>query len=197
MADHERMTVGAYCARLGISDVALRKAAVKHGLPWQPGDRFVPVAEMDEAWSALYEDGLVKTPPPGYDPTEGAVPGSPSYERERTRKTKADADIAEMKLAKLRGELVPVTEVEAALTRQTAALAAAWDALPAKLAPLLPGDRRETIRIVRSTLDDARAALREQIIADVEAEERAAESDDEDEEALEPPKKVTRARRSR
>jgi len=203
------MGPGEYAARLGITSQALRNMAVKHGLAWQPGDKLVPVAEMDAGWDALYARGEVKTRRPGYagaEPEDGATERA-SFEVERARHERAKASLAEAKLAKALGELVPVAEVEASLASQAAAVSASWDALPAKIAAELPGDRRDTIRVVRAVIESERSALRAQLLADIEeAEAKAAavddiddEEPDEDEPPAPPPKpaKAPRARRAR
>lgn len=206
-----QMGPGDYAARIGISLDGLRRTSVKHGLAWQPGDRLVPVAEMDAGWDALYARGEVRVCRPGYTgpgPEDGA-PERASYEAERARHERAKASLAEAKLARALGELVPVAEVEASLASQAAAVSASWDALPAKIAAELPGDRRDTIRVVRAVIESERSALRAQLLADIEeAEAKAAGVDDIDDEEPDedpppapppPPKpaKTPRARRAR
>jgi hypothetical protein len=194
------MTPGEYAKRLGLTLDPMRDAARRYALPWQPGNRLVPVAAMDAAWSRLYRQGKVKTPSPLDKPGDRDEDADGSeLEAAKLRRAIADAGIAEQKLAKLCGELVPVAEVTATWTRITHALNGALDSLPAKLAAELPGDPRETLRIARDVVNALRAGLSEQIeaeAAEAEAEAAAAngESDDETEVPPPPTKRKSRAR---
>lgn len=164
---------GAYAERLGVTLQALRDMAVKHGLPWQPGGKLVPVEAMDAAWAKLYRQGRVKTPAPEQEDDDQ---DTDDLEAAKLRRAIAQADIDEMKAAKLRGELVAVLDVEATWSRMAIAINETFDALPARLANVLPGDRRANQILIRDELRAARAALSERVaveIAEVEAEAAA------------------------
>lgn len=191
------MTPGEYAKRLGLTLDPMRDAARRYALPWQPGNRLVPVAAMDAAWSRLYRQGKVKTPSPLDKPGDRDEDADGSeLEAAKLRRAVADAGIAEEKLAKLRGELVPVAEVTATWTRITHALNGALDSLPAKLAAELPGDPRENLRIARDVVIALRAGLSEQIEAEAaEAEAEAAASGESDDEAEVAPRAPAPAKR--
>lgn len=197
------MNPGAYAARLGVTLDGLRKAAVKHDLPWQPGDKSVPVAETDARWADLYEKGLVKSLPPGFEraaPSEGGSVAAKLQEA-KLRKTEAEARHRELLTGKLDGSLIPVERVTEQWFRIAARFDALLDALPDNLAPLLPGDPRETARSIRGALGKAREDLYEDLEAwareaEAEAERATLEEplpDDDDEDDA--PKPAKRRRR--
>ena len=68
--------------------------------------------------------------------TGGIIIGS-SYDEARTRKINAEAEIAEMELAKIRLQLCPTEDVVKAWTDVLNACRAKFLALPTKVAPLL------------------------------------------------------------
>ena len=68
--------------------------------------------------------------------TGGVIIGS-SYDEARTRKMNADAEIAEMELAKIRQELCSTEDVIKAWTDVLSACRAKFLAMPTKIAPIL------------------------------------------------------------
>lgn len=71
-----------------------------------------------------------------HNSTGGVIIGS-SYDEARTRKMNADAEIAEMELAKIRQELCSTQDVIKAWSDVLNACRAKFLALPTKIAPLL------------------------------------------------------------
>jgi len=69
----------------------------------------------------------------------GVVIGS-SYDEARTRKMNADAEIAELELAKVRGELVETQKVIDAWVEVLSAMRAKMLSLPSVLAPVVAND---------------------------------------------------------
>lgn len=194
------MKPGDYARRLGVTNQTLRNAAKAHRTPWQPGMPEVPVAEQDAAWARLYRDGHVKNPPPGgpapSDDDEGG--GDGSVVEAKRRRAWADAHLAEIKLARARKDLVDVASVEAMWSQVAAAVNALLESMPAKLGPLLPGEPRANMTIIRDTVRDMRTDLSAQvetIAAETEAAADLAASQEEPEPETEPdPPKKKRGR---
>lgn len=91
--------------------------------------------------------------------TGGVVIGS-SYDEARTRKVNAEAEIAELQLAKARGELALVEDVIAAWVDVLAATKAKLMAIPTKTATILATENDPTI--IKTELDEQiREALSE------------------------------------
>jgi hypothetical protein len=69
----------------------------------------------------------------------------PGYEPDRAkaeaRRAEAEASIAELKLAEMRGELIPICDVERELERVFTAVRARLLAMPPKLAPVLSPEK--------------------------------------------------------
>ena len=70
-------------------------------------------------------------------PTTGGVLIGSSYDEARTRKVNAEAEIAELELAKIRGTLCMTNDVVAAWESVLHACKAKFLALPTKVAPIL------------------------------------------------------------
>ena len=70
-------------------------------------------------------------------PNTGGVKLGSSYDEARTRKTNAEAQIAEIELEKVRGELVPAEEVVSAWNDVLGALKSKLMSIPTKGAPIL------------------------------------------------------------
>jgi hypothetical protein len=79
----------------------------------------------------------------------------------KLRQEIAAAETAELKLAELRGELMTVTEFEAALTEALYRVSARLDNLAMRAAPMVLGlkSKAEALRILESLVDEARAEL--------------------------------------
>jgi hypothetical protein len=70
-------------------------------------------------------------------PSTGGVKLGSSYDEARTRKTNAEAQIAEIELEKVRGELVPAEDVVTAWNDVLGALKSKLMSIPTKGAPIL------------------------------------------------------------
>tara|TARA_B100001057_G_C22629049_1_gene863655 strand:- start:466 stop:891 length:426 start_codon:yes stop_codon:yes gene_type:complete len=70
-------------------------------------------------------------------PSTGGVKLGSSYDEARTRKTNAEAQIAEIELEKVRGELVPAEDVVSAWNDVLGALKSKLMSIPTKGAPIL------------------------------------------------------------
>lgn len=97
----------------------------------------------------IVRDGNGGKQPP--DPEPGLAE---TLEQAETRKTIADADLKELKLAELRGQLVPAVDVGRNVARVASAIKTKLDALPNALAPRLLGrsDRVEVQQILTSAI---------------------------------------------
>jgi hypothetical protein len=98
----------------------------------------------------------------------------PDRAKAEARRAEAEASLAELKLARLRGELVPVNEVGVELGRVFASVRARLLAIPPKLAPIIsPEDPAKARTLLDATVLEALAELRAQGDEQNEAEEEA------------------------
>jgi hypothetical protein len=81
--------------------------------------------------------GLVMLPP-------GAAASDESHDQARTRREIAEANLAELRLRELRGDLVRVEKIKAQHQRRVAAMREAFLQLPARVVPLLLADSSAT-----------------------------------------------------
>lgn len=70
---------------------------------------------------------------------------APDLNEERARHEKAKREIAELKLAELQGSVYPAKTVELVMTEMASNLRTQLLGLPAKLAPILEGQKKEEI----------------------------------------------------
>lgn len=88
---------------------------------------------------------------------------SPKFDEEQARKMRADADLSELKVKRMRGELIPATRVEQDMERLCAMVRARVLSIRGRWAPKIM--RLETMAEAALTLDDLTAdvldALRE------------------------------------
>lgn len=70
---------------------------------------------------------------------------APDLNEERARHEKAKREIAELKLAELQGSVYPAKTVELVMTEMASNLRTQLLGLPAKLAPILEGQKKEAI----------------------------------------------------
>lgn len=140
-----------YAAHRGVSKVAVHKA-VKAGRINVVDGKIDP-NEADRLWAersivrprtganggpprrAAKASGEPPAPPPPTPPAE--IGGSIDYFAERTRREKAQADIAELEAAKMRGDLVPIEDVKRQWEIEASRQREAWLQLADRLAPLL------------------------------------------------------------
>ena len=93
-------------------------------------------------------------------PTTGGVLLGSDYDTERTRKMKADADTAEINLAKLKGELCLTADVVKAWESVLHAARAKLLAMPSKISPILANET-ETSQVKHLLEEALREALTE------------------------------------
>lgn len=101
----------------------------------------------------------------GSDAPPAAKSDDDSFARARARREMAEAERAELKLARERGELAPVSVMQAALTRVAARLAAILDAVPVQIARAAPHLTRADLDVIEQQLAAARNAA-----ADIEVD---------------------------
>lgn len=93
-------------------------------------------------------------------PTTGGIIIGSSYDEARTRKMNADAEIAELELAKIRGTLCLTSDVVTAWETVLHACKAKFLSMPSKAAPLLANET--DIAIIKDVLEEQiREALSE------------------------------------
>lgn len=116
----------------------------------------------------------------GNEPDRGELVGEESFDAALRRKTSAEADLKELKLAELRSQLVPADEVGRNVGRVAAAIKTKLDSLPTSLALRLVGksDRVE----IQQILQDAVFRIKGELAAVGRQPEARKVSDDEDEE---------------
>lgn len=138
---------------LGVSAKTVRNWINKQGLPAvDDGRRRVLHWPSTLEWyvqQRIARDGNSGNPPPpdGDEPRESLVDAE-------TRKTIADADLKELKLAQLRNQLVPASEVAKNVGRVASAIKTKLDSLPNALALRLVGksDRVEVQQILQDAV---------------------------------------------
>lgn len=98
----------------------------------------------------IRKDGNVGNAPPPTDPEAQTE----TLDQAETRKTIADADLKELRLAQLRGQLVPADEVGRNVGRVATAIKTKLDGLPNSLALRLVGksDRVEVQQILQDAM---------------------------------------------
>jgi hypothetical protein len=127
----------------GISRQAAYQRIKAAGIPLQDGlvDRDVAKALMAKRirrrMNAPRDD--VQTPPALID-ADCIDLDRVSYEEARRRREKAEAELAELKLAEQRGLLVRADDIKASLSRQIASLRESLLQLPPRLVPVLSAD---------------------------------------------------------
>lgn len=100
--------------------------------------------------------------------------GTPDEAEERARKVRADADIAELRLATMRGDLVPRADALLAVEVMLQRLRGAWLSAPGRWAPRILGLEHvaDAVRVLRELVDDVLVA------AQADADEAAEATDD-------------------
>ncbi len=139
---------------LGVTDRAVRKWITSKDLPCNPGDgvktfRWPDVLAWHDA-TVRNEGGTVgtavKIQPVPDDPGD-----SETYEEALARKTRADANLQELKLAKARGEVVTIADVERVLAAGNKSLQTQILAMPTNLADRIVG--MEDVAQIRSVIE--------------------------------------------
>ena len=139
---------------------------------------------------------MTKTVKPPRKPTTGGVIIGSSYDEARTRKMNADAEIAELELARIRGTLCLTDDVVAAWESVLQASKAKFLALPTKIAPIAANET--DVGIVKDLLDKhLREALAElaNYQPQIDPIKTAASVDADPDEIKPPPKKRGRPKK--
>ena len=147
------MTAVDFATLLGVSEKTVRNWMNKNGLPFTelPKGRVIESVAALEWWHA-YRASL-----DGNDGNSASPQGivvAESYEDALARKTRADADLQELRLAKARGEVAAVADVERALSSANMAAQTQILAVPSRLATRLLGleDHGTVVRILESEM---------------------------------------------
>jgi hypothetical protein len=160
----ERLNLTATAERLGVTASALSKA-VKVGRvsPPDADGCFDPVAVAAQ-WEAnrhrrRRRDRAAEPPPPAGEP------GTSGYWESRARREAAEAELAELKAAEARGDLVRRAAIVQEFSTKLTALREALETLAARLAPQMvaESDLASCQRLLR---DEHRTALSAFIAAD-------------------------------
>lgn len=136
-----------YAKHRGVSEAAVSKAIKAKRITLTQDGRIDPVA-ADAQWAAnsRVRAGTGRSPAPSTrDPSEGAdegveKPGSNDYWDARSRREMAEAETAEMELAKLKGELIEVKAVENVWSKTCSAVREHLLQVRARLAPQLAAE---------------------------------------------------------
>lgn len=169
-----QLTVPAWSSTLGISKQAGYKAVERCRIPVVDGKVDADVATLlyrrdtrSRARSSVDQKRALppdETAPPGTTPTG-------SFDDSRRRREAAEASIAELKEAELRGELVREAEVERAIASRLVALRESLEVLADRLSALVAAE--SDAKICRLLLRDehrkALATFTEQLLAVEEA----------------------------
>lgn len=135
MVNGNTLTQTAIGQALGLSRSAISKLK-KQGMP-------VDSVVSAQAWRTARQNVAARKPLPATASVHVAAAGSAnmeSHEGARTRREIAEANLAELKLAELSGDLVRVADIRAAYARRVASLREALLQLPARLAPVMAAE---------------------------------------------------------
>lgn len=108
--------------------------------------------------------------------------GAPDLNEERARHEKAKREIAELKLAELQGSVYPAKTVELVMTEMASNLRTQLLGLPAKLAPILEGQKKEEIYTTLTKEIEEKLSELSSYSPDLFMDAEAAEGVDSDEE---------------
>jgi hypothetical protein len=152
------LTQAAYARHRGVTRQAVREA-IRAGRITVDADGLLDPVAADAQWQARTR--------PRARPAGGASQAAPDttaggtgYLEAKRRQAVADAEVAELRLAELRGELVRVADVRHAYGRRLAGLREALLSLPPRLAPVLAAEP-DQLRVLRALEDALHHALRE------------------------------------
>lgn len=165
---------------MSISDLARTRKVSKQGISknlqrWAKAGRaiatrkegkttLIKVAEYDLACGEVGDQARML----GEATKKGAVtepivdPDAPSYTREQARAKQYEADIKEIELAKLRGELIEVSQLRNAATEAAEAMLRAIDQMPARAEELASGTKLP-VSVCRQFLKASARDLRQRV----------------------------------
>lgn len=151
------LTQADYAKRRGCSKVAVHKA-VKSGRITLVDGKVDPAA-ADRDWQARSLPRVGNSPAPKKAPPVPEPPpaeeeidarGAPNFQEERARRERGMADQAEMEAAKMRGDLVPVADVERQWATEASRQREAWLQFAERMTPVL---EMRPAGFIRQTLD--------------------------------------------
>jgi phage terminase Nu1 subunit (DNA packaging protein) len=147
------LTVMDVSALLFVTDRAIRKWIKMRGLPAKEDGRgYVLDWRAVLAW--YVKDQAEECGTGGTAKTDPAEPEE-DYKDALARKTRAEADLMELKLARERGQVAAITDVEKVLAHANTSIRTLIQAWPAQMAPQLIGldDRAAAFAILRRECD--------------------------------------------
>lgn len=166
----ELITQSEYARRRGCTEAAVRRAVKDKRITLIDG-RIDPVA-ADAQWarntrvragSRAADDANLRVP--RGDASDGGddEPDVEDYYTVKARRERAEADLAELKLAEQRGELVRVADVRAAWAKRASALRESILQVPSRLSPVLAAkaDQAECHDILQTELHAVLSQLTE------------------------------------
>lgn len=87
--------------------------------------------------------------------SEGDARPAPNFDKERARREQIDADLAELKLRKERGELIELETILSAVRSEYAVVRTRFGSLPGRLAPQIDPERAIELQpIIADQVDD-------------------------------------------
>lgn len=154
----ELVSVSEYARLRGCSEGAVRKAVLHRRISMQDGG-IDPVA-ADAQWAKNTRPRAANKTANGGSQAipENAATSSPKasdgYWASKSRREAAEAAMAELKLAEMRGDLVRVDDIRSALSRRVAGVREALLQLPARVVPVLAAnpDARAMNKVLRVEL---------------------------------------------
>lgn len=159
----ELITQAEYAKRRGCSQVAVHKAVKAGRIMLIDGKIDPSVADVQWAKNTRARVGSHST-----SDTNLSAPAKPEddgddYWKSRGRREKAEAELAELKLAEQLGQLVRAADVRASVSKRAAALRESFLQLPARVVPLLAADPSPAMmdQILRAEIVAALAQLTE------------------------------------
>lgn len=155
LPDLESLSAVEVAALLGVTDRAVRKWVQEKDLPCIEGlgiKTFSWPAILAWREKAIREDAGRRGTSGKFSPGTAPPADSESYEDALARKTRAEADLKELQLAKERGQVAAIGDVEKVLAASTKATQTQILALPSRLGPRILGieDLARAVAIVKS-----------------------------------------------
>ncbi|HEY1502574.1 MAG TPA: terminase small subunit [Acidobacteriaceae bacterium] len=138
---------------LSVSPKTIRNWLNKEDLPCQSDGRR-RVLDWTTTLEWYVQRRIQESGKHGNEPEAGYLVGEETLEQAETRKTIAEADLKELKLAELRGQMVPADEVGRNVGQVASAIKTKLDAMPNALALRLVGkkDRVEVQKILHDEI---------------------------------------------
>jgi excisionase family DNA binding protein len=177
---YSALTVVDVAELLGVTDRCVRKWIKEKGLPAKSDPRGFALVWSDVLqWFVAYRiaenSGTSGTQRPGSDPDNPLE----TFNEALARKTRAEADLKELQLARERGEVAAIADVERVLASANKSIQTLMLAMPSSLAPQLIGlaDRAKIYAVIDR---DVRATLSNLASIDAVRQSRAAVEDEEE-----------------